>query len=553
MSSAPLPSTAPRPAALLWLGAVAGCLALLFGPTVAGLWQRWASDPNYSHGFFVLPVSATFAWLYLRGAGRPRDGDAVLGCLSVLAGSLLHLAAVVIAVPLLDFAGLALVLRGVAVAAGGREWARGLTFPILFLFFMFPLPGLWTAQAAVWLQDVVSRASAVLLDLFFVCYRQGNALHVAGLPGPLFVAEECSGLRQLVAFFALGAILGRWWLAPWPARLLLLAAAVPVAVAANVLRVLLMAFGARLFGVGWLSGWLHDAPALVSLLLGLALYLPLAAALGAPRENAQPRPTSPERQRRDRPDTSPKRKRGDPLACASGWCASAVVCCLALAVAAQWALWRHLEGPNPAPPPSLRAALADVPLTLLPDEDGPAWRGGEHPLRAALAKQVPFADEFIYRVYQPGRSGPAVALYAVYSQQGKDRKHHPEVCMRDAAGAPEDPDARKVVHLDGARQRAVQRFRFHTGTGQHAVVYYWHYTLPLDRPQHESFLQELHRRIARPAPSVTVQVTTNAPLDELERVEKSFLVALDAALVKDQLPATVTIGCDRVPITVIRP
>jgi exosortase len=155
-----------------------------------------------------------------------------------------------------------------------------LWFPILFLFFMFPLPVVWTSYAALWLQEWVSSISTEVLQMFLVCRRQGNAIFLAGLKDPLIVAEQCSGLRQIVAFVALGTLLGKIDNARPVQWILLILAAVPVAILANVVRVLMMGFGASIFGVGWINdSWLHHAPALFSLPLGLVLYLLTAQAL----------------------------------------------------------------------------------------------------------------------------------------------------------------------------------------------------------------------------------------------------------------------------------
>jgi exosortase len=264
---------ARRTLSFLWLGGIAVALGVLFAPTFLALWKVWDKDPNYSHGYFVLPISLFLAYLAIRDKGWPVEGNMVLGSLYLAAGIPVHLAAVVVSWPLLDFAALALLLRGVAVAVGGREWARSLTFPILFLFFMFPLPPVWIAQVALTLQEWVSAASYTVLDLFTVVYRKGTSLHLAGINQPLVVAEECSGLRQLVAFVALAALIGYLLERPLVYRLLLLVVAFPVAVLANIVRVLLMAAGAKWFGTGWMDGPLHHAPFLVSLPVGLALFL----------------------------------------------------------------------------------------------------------------------------------------------------------------------------------------------------------------------------------------------------------------------------------------
>ena len=270
----------------------------LYGPTLYTLAGRWWEDPNYSHGFLVPLISGWIAWCISRQMKVPAEGAVILGSLEILVGCLVHLAAVVIAWPPLDFFGLVFILRGIALVIGGRAWAKAYTFPIWFLFFMFPLPVTWTSAAAIWLQDVVSRVSAGVLNLFSVCYREGNTLYLAGAE-PLVVAEECSGLRQIVAFVALAALIGymarssvRIWGAPAGARaeagprrplafgILLVLSAVPVAILANTVRVLLMAGGARHFGAGWMSTALHDAPAYVTMPLGLGLLLLVCWGLG---------------------------------------------------------------------------------------------------------------------------------------------------------------------------------------------------------------------------------------------------------------------------------
>jgi exosortase len=467
-----------------------------------------------------------------------------LGIAELLAGALVHSLAQLANWPPLDFLGLALILRGLALARGGREWARGLMFPILFLFFMFPLPVLWTSGIAVWLQDIVSQISGAVLGLFWVCHQRGSAIYLAGLEQPLVVAEECSGLRQIVAFVALAAFLGELSRSRWLERVLLLLAAVPAAIAANVLRVLLMGIGARTYGPEWLHGWMHDLPALLTLPVGLGLLL-LAAWILHRLAKGGPPATEPRSGGVRHPAEQP------PCRGALAWLAG----CLALAVLGQWGLHAHLHASGAARYPELSKGLAAFPTELADPRDpsgGPvslgAWSGREDPDAATLPAQIRFADDLISRTYQQEAEGPLASLYVVYSEQGKDREHHPEICIRDVGGAPEDRRARATLFLDPAQQRPVQRFRFRTGVEQYVFVYYWHYTLdPLPQPD-QSGLQILHQRLSRRAPSVTVQVSTNARPDQLDCIEQAFLVAVDRALQQHCLPANARIGCDRLPI-----
>lgn len=269
-------ATIPYLEIVLALAAVTG----LFAHTWLQLADLWNKDANYSHGWFIPILAAIPAWMYIRRTPLPMTAEPFLGCMYLAAGGVCHLVAQVVMWPPIDFFGLVLILRGLALAAGGRAWARGFTFPILFLFFMFPLPVKWTGYVSIWLQDVVSIVSATVLDPLITCYQRGNRLELVGVSKPLIVAEECSGLRQIVAFVAAGAYFAYFTRRQTLYQILLVLAAIPVAIVANVLRVMLMAIAATRFGLDWLSGPLHSAPAVFSIPAGLALYALVGWGLG---------------------------------------------------------------------------------------------------------------------------------------------------------------------------------------------------------------------------------------------------------------------------------
>lgn len=533
---APIDTSRPSgPASPAWIAPIAGLLVVLYGSMVLALAERWMADPNYSHGFLVPLISGWLVWRWRR-RGAPRvQGQPLLGSLEMTAGGLLHLAATVVVWPPLDFVGLLLVLRGMALVVGGRNWAAELSFPGLFLFFMFPLPVTWTGALAIWLQEVVSWASAGILDLMWVCHRSGHSLFLAGLDQPLVVAEECSGLRQIIAFVALAALIGHLSRRTLVSRMALLLAAVPVAIGANVLRVLLMAIGARCFGAAWLATWLHDAPALVTLPFGLALLVAFSWLTGRRSTAAD---------RRKPPEPSP----GSAMVSRASLLQVGVV--LAALGILQSAVQWHLGASAESAYPGLRLPLDQLPLRL-PSETSPAWAGEDSANPEVLRRRVPFADQLLSRTYFSAGGDSAVHLYAVYSHSGADREHHPEICIRDVGGAREDRQFRGVVHLDAGQRRTAQRFRFQTGIGRFTTVYYWHYTLDPAPVAGQSLLQALHERLSRRAPSITVQVATDAAPETLGDLEQSFLAAVDRTMVERILPPTARIGCERLPIRLV--
>jgi hypothetical protein len=220
--------------------------------------------------------------------------------------------------------------------------------------------------------------------------------------------------------------------------------------------------------------------------------------------------------------------------------------CLALGLAAQLGLRWHLDRFG-SPYPDIQGELSSFPSEL-PD----GWKGQDYPDLAEFRAKLPYdSDAILWRRYQNAAGDTAVNLYAVFSRQGEDRNHHPEICMREAAGVPEDRSGRAIVYLDGDARRPVQRFRFRTGADQAVTVYYWHYTFEpawRDRP---SFLQGLYQNYSRRAPSMTVQASVHGSEQEQETTEKDFLGRVDSALRAAYLPPSARMSCERLPILLL--
>jgi hypothetical protein len=233
---------------------------------------------------------------------------------------------------------------------------------------------------------------------------------------------------------------------------------------------------------------------------------------------------------------------------------------LGATLAAQLALHWHMRGGEALDYAHLRKSLPQLPLNFPASEDKSspakygAWFGNANPAADAIIRaQLPFKpDDLLCRTYVKNDLSIGLNLYMVYSRKGEDRKHHPEICIRDVTGATEDLNARKILYVDAEGKRPIQRFRFRADATQYTTVYYWHYTLPRVPRAGETDLQVMYQRMNKPAPSITVQVSMTAELDQLEPVEKGFLVSLDQAMRDQQLPDGAVMGCDRIPIALLR-
>jgi exosortase len=182
-------------------GTLAALLGVSFAECLAGLAQRWANEPDYSHGFFV-PVFAAFLLWRRRDLRSPISiGGRWVGAGLVFASAVVRLASVRLNYTLLEPVALLPCLAGVALLIGGWGWLRWLWPAIAFLAFMIPLPGFVAGQLGGPMQRITTVCSTYLLQTCDIpATATGNVIWLTD--GRIGVVEACNGMRMLVAFFA---------------------------------------------------------------------------------------------------------------------------------------------------------------------------------------------------------------------------------------------------------------------------------------------------------------------------------------------------------------
>jgi len=255
---------------------------------VACLAQFWGRSPGHADRLLVL-VGAAYAALTLRPHVRAISphGRPALGSLAVLAGGAtfavgLYLVAQVgprtLLLWWLTLAWLTAAL-GALFARHGWRRERVLLFPLGFTLFALPIP----LRVLNPLQDILQELTTSLSvgALRQLGYEVGRAEFVLRLPGGrLRVEEACSGVRSVTALTAIAAFVG-FLKGFGPVRGgVLLALAVPVIAAVNVLRVVASGVLQESFGTGVVTGPWHEALGVTAVFAGLALTLGLARLLG---------------------------------------------------------------------------------------------------------------------------------------------------------------------------------------------------------------------------------------------------------------------------------
>src|SRR5688500_2405492 len=179
--------------ATIGIAAVTVLLALLYADVVRDMALQWWDDPNYSHGFLIPLFSAYVIWErreHLRAL--PSRGSS--WGLVLLAGAMsLLLLGVIGSENFLMRSSLVVAIAGLVLFHRGRPTLAAIAFPILFLFFMVPLPAIAFNAIAFPLQGLAAKnATWTIEQLGMPVLRDGNVIHLSQIS--LGVTEACSGI-----------------------------------------------------------------------------------------------------------------------------------------------------------------------------------------------------------------------------------------------------------------------------------------------------------------------------------------------------------------------
>lgn len=224
----------------------AACVALAFllsyGASFLALVDKWSQDPNYSHGFFVIPIALYILWERREYLDPSRVRARWFWFIPLLAVLWVRIPLHQRNLPWVEEMTIPVVAGALALAVGGFHFFWWALPAILFLGFMIPFPPMLNAILSGPLQTVATMGSIFLLQITGLpAINEGNVILVAD-GKPLEVARACNGLSMLLSFATLitaTAILCR---RPLLDKIILMLSIVPVAIFANILRITMTAY-----------------------------------------------------------------------------------------------------------------------------------------------------------------------------------------------------------------------------------------------------------------------------------------------------------------------
>ena len=261
--------------------------AVLIGILVMAVYYRvliklvidWWQIPDFSQGFLVPIFAVYLVWAKRKTLASKKVAPTWSGVAVVALGLVVLLLGVYGAELFLSRISLVILLAGLVLSFGGWQLLKELRFPLLVLVLAIPIPAIIFNEITFPLQILASKLASALLRLFDVpVLREGNIIQLSAMK--LEVAEACSGIRSLMSLVTLAIFYG-YFLEKSPLRRTVLAlASIPIAIAANAVRI----FGTGLCVQYWdpdkAMGFFHEFSGWVIFLVSLGCLFIVHRAMG---------------------------------------------------------------------------------------------------------------------------------------------------------------------------------------------------------------------------------------------------------------------------------
>jgi exosortase len=264
-----LKTWSPRPAIIVGWAVLAVGLSACYWQVFGYLFHNWCQE-DYQHGFFV-PLFAVWLLIYRRESFPAQSVKGSWWGLAFIAiAALMSFTSAYFAFLILLPLSLLPCILGLVVLIGGWRVLLWAWPSLVFLIFMYPLPGFVEDQFRYQLQRAATVISAFLLQTCGIPVPppEGNVISLPG--GPMEVETACSGLRMMMLFFAVclgGAFVMR---RPLWQKIVVVLSAFPIAIVSNVARITATGLLQERFGIP------HDKMGIVHDYAGIIIMMPLA-------------------------------------------------------------------------------------------------------------------------------------------------------------------------------------------------------------------------------------------------------------------------------------
>ena len=256
----------------LWVGGA--CLAAglwVYWPALGELVRAWNTEPDYSHGFLVIPLAVLFLWFRRASFPGLTATSPVLAIVLLATSVALRAFGAKYFMTFMEGWSIVPWVAAVVVAIGGRPLLRWCLPSIGFLIFMVPLPFRIEGELSAPLQRIATKISTTALQLLGQpAFSEGNVILLG--EERLEVAQACSGLRLFMSVLALTYAYIAIVVRPWWEKLILALAAIPIAIIANSARIVTTGLIYECTKSEWARSLAHDSAGWAMIVIAAVMF-----------------------------------------------------------------------------------------------------------------------------------------------------------------------------------------------------------------------------------------------------------------------------------------
>jgi exosortase len=241
----------------------------------------WTGYEDFLHGMFVPFISAIVVWLKREALRQVPVHGSWWGLPLLVVAFGTYWIGYLIDHHYVGWVSAQILVAAIIVWYLGWAMMRALLFPWAFLIFTWPFLFLDNYIAFPLRLLMTDLAYHMLNFVGLACVRSGSRVqsapdHLLGIePGALFavdIADPCSGIRSLFALMMIGALYAHFTMPKTWQKVLLFLSSVPLAIAGNFVRILMLTFGTLVLGPQIAIGKIND-PSLYHTLSGFVVFI----------------------------------------------------------------------------------------------------------------------------------------------------------------------------------------------------------------------------------------------------------------------------------------
>ncbi|HEG44557.1 MAG TPA: exosortase [Phycisphaerales bacterium] len=227
--------TSPQVAAAIMGSILMTVFVWSYWQVIADLWHIWMGSDEYSSGMLVPIIAAYILWSRRQKLSCCKIGPCLYAAFIFVAAQLMRAFGLYYMYSSAERLSMVVSFISIILLIGGVSLFAKIWPVLLFMCLMLPLPVSVHSAVMLPLQNMATSSAVFCLEVFgLTVTRQGNLIHLNDVT--VAVSEACNGLRMVMAFFVITALLVLLVKRTWWEKLIVLVSALPVALICNSVR-----------------------------------------------------------------------------------------------------------------------------------------------------------------------------------------------------------------------------------------------------------------------------------------------------------------------------